>query len=145
MRVQIKVLVAASCVAAVVLGTSVAFAKPLSEQQWRKQANVFCKQSNVDLTAISDEALAGLGPNDQPTAAQAAAFAEQAGPSIEATIASIDALKEPKALKKDVKKFVVAARVATTTMQDDPLAALDETLFAPVNKIGKRLGLVCGG
>ena len=75
----------------------------------------------------------------------AAAFVEQAGPSIAQTIASIDALKEPKALKKDVKKFVVAATVVTTTMQDDPLGALDGTLFAPVNKIGKRLGLVCGG
>ena len=144
MSARSKVLVAGLVVAAVVLSTSVAFAKPLSEQQWRKQANVFCKQSNKDLSAISDEALAGLGPNDQPTVEQAAAFVAQAGPSIDQTIASIDALNEPKALRKDVKKFVAAENKASATMQDDPIAALDETLFAKVNKIGKQLGLVCG-
>jgi hypothetical protein len=29
-------------------------------------------------------------------------------------------------------------------MQEDRFAASDETLFAPANKIGKGLGLVCG-
>jgi hypothetical protein len=141
---RFKLLVAGLCVAAVVLSTSVAFAKPLSEKQWRKQANVICKQSNEDLSTISDEVLAGLGQNDQPTVEQMAAFVEQAAPSIEQTIASIDALKEPKALKKDVKKWLAAATEANTTWQEDPATALDDDLFGPANKIGKRLGVVCG-
>lgn len=141
---RVKVVVVGLMIAAVVLSTSVAFAKPLSEQRWRKQANVFCRQSNEDLAAIADEALAVLGPNDQPTVEQAAAFVAQAVPSIEQTIALIDALKEPKALKKDVKKFVAAVTKATAAMQANPAAALGGTVFAPANKIGKRLRLVCG-
>jgi hypothetical protein len=136
--------VAGLVVAAVVLSTSVAFAKPLSEQQWRKQANVFCKQSNKDLDTIYGEAFAGLGKNDTPTPEQLAAIAQQAGPSIAQTIASIDALNEPKALKQDVKKLVALATAAVTTMQADSSTVIDDKLFAKVNKVGKRLGLVCG-
>ena len=140
-----KLLVAGICVVGVVLSTSVAFAKPLSEQQWRKQANVFCKQSNKDVGAIGDAAYAGLGPNDQPTAAQNTAFSAQAGPRIEQTIASIDALNEPKALKKAVKKLVAVANDAVATMAANPSTNEDQALFDEVNKLSKRLGLVCGG
>jgi len=143
MRVRFKLLVAASCVAAVVLSTSVAFAKPLSEQQWRKQANVICKQSNKDLNSMSAEAFAGLGPNDQPTAEQYAAFIEQGGPSIRASLASIDALNEPKALKKDVKKMLGATLAALAVLEADPSADSD-AVFAKPTKLFKRLGLVCG-
>jgi len=144
MRARIKLLVAASCVAAVMLSTSVAFAKPLSEQQWRKQANVFCKQNNKEMNALSSVAFAGLGPNDQPTAEQLAAFTEQAVPAIEQTIAAIDALNEPKALKKDVKKLVALGYEAVAGMRTNP-GPENDAQFAKVNKIGKRLGLVCGG
>ena len=144
MRARIKLLVAASCVAAVVLSTSVAFAKPLSEQQWRKQANVFCKQNNKDMNALESTAFAGLGPNDQPTPEQLAAFTEQAVPAIEQTIAAIDALNEPKALKKDVKKLVALGYEAVAGMRTNP-GPENDAQFAKVNKIGKRLGLVCGG
>jgi hypothetical protein len=136
-------LVAGLVVAAVVLSTSVAFAKPLSEQQWRKQANVLCKQSNKDLNAIANEAFAGLGPNDQPTPEQYAAFIEQGGPSIRATLDAFDALNEPKALKKDVKKLVGVTLAALATLEADP--SLDsDAVFAKATKGFKRLGLVCG-
>jgi hypothetical protein len=136
-------LVAASCVAAVVLSTSVAFAKPLSEQQWRKQANVICKQSNEDLNAIANEAFSGLGANDEPTAEQYAAFVDQGGPSLRASLDSIDALNEPKALKKDVKKLLGATLAALATMEADP--SLDsDAVFAKPTKLAKQLGLVCG-
>jgi hypothetical protein len=135
--------VAASCVAAVVLSTSVAFAKPLSEQQWRKQANVLCKQSNKDLNAIANEVFSGLGANEQPTAEQYAAFVDQGGPSIEQTVASLDALNEPKALKKDVKKMLGVTLAALATMEADP--SLDsDAVFAKATKLFKRFGLVCG-
>ena len=140
---RFKLLVAGLVVAAVVLSTSVALAKPLSEQQWRKQANVLCKQSNEDLNAISNEIFVGLGPNDQPTAEQLTAFAEQAVPAIEQTIASIDALNEPKALKKDVEKLVALGNEAADGMRTN-MGPENDAQFAKVNKIGKRLGLVCG-
>jgi hypothetical protein len=144
MNVRSKVLmVLVAGVAAVVLSTSVAFAKPLSEQQWRKQANVFCKQNNKEMNALSSVAFAGLGPNDQPTPEKLAAFTEQAVPAIEQTIASIDALNEPKALKKDVKKLVALGYDAVAGMRTNP-GPENDAQFARVNKIGKRLGLVCG-
>jgi len=139
-----KLLVAGLVVAAVVLSTSVAFAKPLSEQQWRKQANVFCKQSNKDLEAIYGEAFADLGKNDVPTPEQVAVIAQKAGPSIEQTIASIDALNEPKSLKPKVKKWIASANEAVATLQADPSTAIDDNLFAKVNKLGKQLGVLCG-
>ena len=143
MSARSKVLVAGLVVAAVVLSTSVAFAKPLTEQQWRKQANVLCRQSNEDLNAISDEAFAGLGPNDQPTAEQYAAFLEKGDPSLRATLTSLEALNEPKALKKDVKKLVAGTLAALAILNADPSADSD-AVFAKPTKLFKRLGLVCG-
>ena len=144
MRARFKLLVAGLVVAAVVLSTSVAFAQPLSEHQWRKQANVFCKQNNKEMNALSSVAFAGLGPNDQPTAEQYAAFIDQGGPSIEQTVASLDALNEPKALKQKVKKWIASANDAAATLQADPSTAIDDKLFAKVNKLGKQLGVLCG-
>jgi hypothetical protein len=140
---RFKVLVAGLVVAAVVLSTSVAFAEPLSERQWRKQANVLCKQSNEDLNAISSEIFADLGPNDQPTAEQYAAFLAQGDPSIRATITSLEALNEPKALKKDVKKLAASTLAALAILKADPSADSD-AVFAKPTKLFKRLGLVCG-
>ena len=138
-----KLLVAGMCVAAVVLTTSVAFAKPLPEQQWRKQANVICAQSNQDIGTIGNNVYSGLGPNDQPTAAQNAAFAAQLGPSIRATVASLDALNEPKALKKAVKKVLRVSLAALATLQAAPVPD-SQPVFAKAAKLFKGLGLVCG-
>ena len=139
-----KFLVAGSIVASVVLCASVAFAQPLSEQEWRKQANVFCKQNNKDMNGIQAQVFAGLGRKDQPTAAQNAAFVAQAVPAIEQTIASIDALNEPKALKNDVKKLVALGNKAAAGMRTN-MGPENDAQWAKVNKISKRLGLVCGG
>ena len=71
-------------------------------------------------------------------------IAQKAGPSIEQTIASIDALNEPKALKKAVKKLIAVANDAVATMAANPSTAIDDKLFAKVNKLGKQLGVLCG-
>jgi hypothetical protein len=137
-----KVLVLGSIVAAVVVSTTVAFAKPLSEQQWRKQADAVCKQVGRDLDEIGNQVAPNLGPNEQPSVEQFAAFMEQAGPVFDQAITDIDALNEPKALKKDVKKFEVATAAAVTTLQADPsLLAGSSDPFAKANKVAKRLGL----
>jgi hypothetical protein len=141
-----KALLGGSIVAVVVLSTSVAFAKPLSEQQWKKQGNAVCKQVNKDLDALGNQVFAGLGPHDQPSAEQVQAFVEQFAPIIKGAIASIDALKEPAALKKDVKRFEAAANDAVAQVEANPsvLANDKSDPFAKTNKIARRLGLkVC--
>jgi len=141
-----KALVAGSVVAVVVLSASAALAKPLSEQQWRKQGNAVCKQVNKELDALGNEIFAGLGPHDQPSVEQVQAFAEQFAPVIKDAIASIDALKEPAALKKDVKRFKAAANDAVAHVEANPSVLLNEKSdpFAKVNKIARKLGLkVC--
>jgi ATP-dependent exoDNAse (exonuclease V) beta subunit len=145
---RFKVFVAGSIVAALVLGTSVAFAEPLSEQQWRKQANSVCKQLDKDLDEIADEFYADLDENEEPTPKQFAALAKQASPLFEEGLASIDALNEPKALKKDFKKFEAAVSEAVAAIQADPSAFTDggENPFARSDKIAQRLGLrACTG
>jgi hypothetical protein len=140
---RFKVFVAGSIVAALVLGTSVAFAKPLSEQQWRKQANSVCKQLDKDLDEIADPFYAELDENEEPTRKQFAALAKQARPLFEQALASIDALDEPKALKKGIKQFEAAVSEAVAAMEDGPSAFTDgdENPFAKSDKIAQRLGL----
>ena len=137
-----KVVVLLSIVAAVVVTTTVAVAKPLSEQQWRKQADAVCKQVGRDLDEIGSQVGPNLGPNELPSAEQFGAFMEQAGPVFEQAIADIDALDEPKALKKDVKKFEVATAAVVVRLQADPsLLGGSSDPFAKATKIAKRLGL----
>ena len=140
---RIKMLVAgALVVAAVVVGTSAAFAKPLSERQWRQQADAVCKQVGKDLDELGSQVAPELGQNDQPSVEQFAAFMDQAGPVFEQAFAAIDDLNEPKALKKDVKKFEVATAAAVIRLQADPsLLAGSADPFAKANKIARRLGL----
>jgi hypothetical protein len=129
-------------VAAVVVGTSAAFAKPLSERQWRQQADAVCKQVGKDLDELGSQVAPELGQNDQPSVEQFAAFMDQAGPVFEQALAAIDDLNEPKALKKDVKKFEVATAAAVIRLQADPsLLAGSADPFAKANKIARRLGL----
>jgi hypothetical protein len=143
---RIKLFVGVSIAAAIVLSTSVALAKPLSEQQWRKQANSVCKQANKDLDAIGNETFAGLGENEEPSAEQQAAFAAQFVPVIEEALTAIGALKEPNALKDDVKKFESAVSETIAAIEADPSLLVGNTdPFAKVDKIARRIGLkACG-
>lgn len=140
---RFRLFVAGTLGAVVVLSASGALAAPLSEQQWRKQANSVCKQLDRDLDEIADEFYADLDENEEPTPEQFAALAKQASPLFEEALASIDALNEPKALKKDFKKFEAAVSDAVAAFQDGPSAFTDgaENPFARSDKIARRLGL----
>jgi hypothetical protein len=133
--------VAGTAVAVVVLSASGALAAPLSEQKWRKQGNAICKQANKSLTEVALEVFAGLGPDEEPSAEQAAVYVEQFIPTIEGAVSAIDALKEPAALKKDVKKFKAEVAEALDALEADPLAAVNSDPFKGVDKIARKLGL----
>ena len=101
-----------------------------------------CKQVGKDLDELGSQVAPELGQNDQPSVEQFAAFMDQAGPVFEQALAAIDDLNEPKALKKDVKKFEVATAAAVIRLQADPsLLAGSADPFAKANKIARRLGL----
>lgn len=145
---RIKVLVATSVVAIVALTTSVALAKPLSGAQWKQQANAVCKQVNKEINTIDHEVFAGLGRNEEPSNELKATFLARFEPAIEDAVTSIDALAEPKALKKDVKSFKAAVSKALTSLEADPATGFGggTNPFAKVDKIAKRLGLkACAG
>jgi hypothetical protein len=139
---HIRLLGAGSVVAIAVLSASVALAAPLSEEKWRKQGNKICKQTNKELDEIGNEAFGDLGPDEEPSDEQLTAFVEQFVPAIEGAVSSIDALNEPKSVKKDLKKFKAAVARALDTIEADPTAvAGGKDPFAKVDKIIKVLGL----
>ena len=140
---RIRGAAAASVVAVVTLTAGVALAAPLTESQWKKQANAFCKQVNKELEPIQRELFAGLGEDERPSPEQISAYVEQFVPVIEDAVASIDALNEPKSLKSGVKKFKAAVADALASVQDDPDAAFagNNDPFANANKVARKLGL----
>lgn len=124
--------------------SSPALAKPLSDQQWRKQANVTCKQFHADRGAILPSS--GLSVVGKPDLARG--YVEQAVPLYEELITSIDSLEEPKARKKAVKAFVTALTAALETIESNPLAAFSafDDPFVEANSVAKNLRLrSCGG
>ena len=138
---RLRLIVAGTLAAVVVVSASGALAAPLSEQKWRKQGNAICKQTNKEIDEIGNEVFPDLGQDREPSAEEAAAFVEQFVPTIEGAVSSIDALKEPAALKKDVKKFKAEVAKALAALEADPLALVDTDPFRDVDKIAKKLGL----
>ena len=140
---RIRGAAAALVVAVVVLSAGVALAAPLSESQWKKQANALCKQVNKQLGPIQQEVFAGLGENEQPSPEQFSAYLAQSLPVIEDGVASIDALNEPKSLKRGVKKFKVAVADTLATIEADPVAVLsgNNDPFAKADKAALKIGL----
>jgi hypothetical protein len=124
----------------VLVHTGVAQARPLSEKDWRKQANAICKQIDTDLEAAADEALAELDPNTEPTAEQLAVYLREFIPVMRGGITSIAALEEPAALRKDVKRLKASVLLALAVLERDP-ANDEEDLFDEAARITKKLGL----
>lgn len=143
MNYIIKVVAATSIIAVVAVTSGTAFAKPLSEAQWKRQANAVCKQTNKDIDEVTNEVFAGLGDNEQPSPEQVSAWVDRFVPLARKAIASIDALNEPNAFKGTVKKLKAAISEAVTAIETDPVAAFnyEHDPFAKANKIARKLGL----
>jgi len=143
MRHVIKALAATSIVTVVTMSGGTAFGRPLSEVQWKKQANAVCKQTNKDVEELDNEIFASLGENEQPSPEQVSAWVDRFAPIARKAIASINALNEPQALKSTVKKLVAATSEAVEEIETDPVAAFsyEHDPFSKVNKIARKLGL----
>ena len=119
-----------------------ALAKPLTEKQWRRQANAICTQVGNEIGALDAELLQDYV---QSTPEQVAAFVERAVPVFSEGIAAIDALNEPRALHADVKRLVRTATKELDAVLDSP-SILTETqgdALPKTGKISKKLGITC--
>lgn len=143
MKHVIKALAATSIISVVTMTGGAAFAKPLSEAQWKKQANAVCKHTNKDIEELNNEVFAGLGENEQPSPEQVSAWVDRFAPIARKAVASVEALNEPQALRSTVKKLAAAISQAVTEIETRPVAAFnyEHDPFAKVNKIARKLGL----
>jgi hypothetical protein len=136
-------LVAVVVAALVVLGTASAYAKPLSEKNWRKQASAICNRTNRDIGAIDAEVFVDY---TEPTPEQLSSFLDQALPVFDRAVAAIDALDEPKALKRDVKRLVAAATAELEALRTNPqlLIETEGNAIPRTTKISRKLRITCG-
>jgi len=102
----------------------VAFAKPLSESQWRKKATAICHQINDEVADAGNEVFADLGPQEEPSTAELTTFVEQVLPVIEEALVSINKLAEPKSLRKGITKFNREVTEVMIALDEDPTVLL---------------------
>jgi hypothetical protein len=128
----------------VVLATAgPALAKPLTEKQWRRQANAICVQVGNEIGALDAELLEDYV---RATPEQAAVFVGRAVPVFAEGIAAIDALDEPKALSADVKRLVRTTTKELRAVRDNPsiLIETEGNALPKSGRISAALGIKCG-
>ena len=139
---SVKVIVVVSVVGVVVGTAGTAFAKPLTETQWKKQGNTICRQINNEINEIGNEAFAELGQDEEPTEAQLTAYVEQLQPVISNGLVSINKLQEPKSVRKGLTKFNREVTEVLVALDDDPTILLgNEDPFEDASKAAKAVGL----
>ena len=141
---HIRGLAAAAAVAVLItMAGGTAFAKPLSESQWKKRANAVCTQVNKDIDQLTSEVFPSVDERNNASPEQVSAWVERFAPIVRDAIAAIDGLREPKSLQRSVKKFKVAISEAVAEIEHDPVQAFnyEHDPFAKPNKIAKKLGL----
>jgi hypothetical protein len=139
---SVKMVVAVAVVGVVVGAAGTAFAKPLTESQWKKQGNAICRQINNEINDIGNEAFAELGPDEEPSAAQLTAYVEQLLPAIETGLVSINKLQEPKSVRKGLTRFNREVTGVLVALDDDPTILLgNEDPFEDAGKAAKAVGL----
>jgi hypothetical protein len=121
-----------------VAGTAVsAFAQPLSNSEFKKQAN-----------AAAEQAFGSLPKGQEPSPEQFAAFAAVLIPNVAQQVEDVAALEAPKSLKAKVNKLIKTARATVAKVTANPSLLADEKHdpFAATNKQAKKLGLKeCAG
>ena len=123
-----------------VVGARVA-TKPMSEKQWRKTTNRICRQTEALAGEASNQAFAGVGPDEQPSIEQLAAWVALIEPVVQQRIDSIDALKEPTALKKKVNKLLKTTRSELAALVADPSRGLEGNPLSGAALASNKLGL----
>ena len=128
----------ASAIVVVAASAVAGHAEALPDREWRQRASAVCTRFHADRTeVVPASGLAVVSPED------AQRYVEQAVPLYEQLSDDIDALREPKSRRKQVKLFVTTVNDAVATITANPLAAFSafEDPFADANRVAKRLEL----
>jgi hypothetical protein len=121
---------------------SAAAAKPLTANQFKKEANAICAEGNEELDALAEQVFGDLAEDEVPDEATLQEWADAFVPNIEGQIEDIDALEEPKSLSKKVDKFLAEALRALDVVEDDPSILTGDTdPFAKTSKLANKVGL----
>jgi len=115
--------------------------KPLPVKTWRKTANDICRQSGILLGDIADEVFVDLPQDEQPSLDLMTAYVEQLAPVVQQQIDSIDALQEPKNLRKKVARMLTTAQDELDALVDDPSIGLEANPFSATELAATKLKL----
>lgn len=99
-----------------------AWAKPLSEKQWKKQADtVICRHFKTDRLAVLPVSGGSIFASKKFD--EAKRYVDQAAPLYDELIASLDSLQEPKSRAKAVKAFLTELTISVAAIRSDPMSA----------------------
>ncbi|HEU5301368.1 MAG TPA: hypothetical protein VFW06_03915 [Acidimicrobiia bacterium] len=115
--------------------------KPLPVKTWRKAANDICRQSGILRSDIADEVFVDLPADAQPSIELMTAYVEQIEPVVQQQIDSIDALQEPKNLRKKVGRMLATAQDELDALVEDPSIGLEANPFSATELAAKKLKL----
>lgn len=115
--------------------------KPLPVKTWRKTANDICRQSGILLGEIGDEVFVDLPPDEQPSLELMTTYVQQIEPVVQQQIDSIDALPEPKNLRKKVSRLLATTQRELDALVDDPSTGLEANPFSATVLASKKLEL----
>jgi hypothetical protein len=99
----------------------------LSEAEFQDQANAICEDGNAEIDEQAEEYFEGTGPNEQPSAEQAEAFAEEVVvPGVQGQIDDIRALEAPEDVQDDLDAALDDAEAVVDEIAVDPTVITSE-------------------
>lgn len=115
--------------------------KPLPVKTWRKTANDICRQSGILRGDIGDEVFVDLPPDEQPSLELMTTYVQQLESVVQQQIDSIDALQEPKNLRKKVARLLATTQRELDALVADPSIGLEANPFSATELASKKLEL----
>ncbi len=117
-----------------------AAAAPLTDSQFKKQANAICKGGDKETEAIFETAF----PNQQsePDPSAIAAVVPQVLESISSQIAAVGALEPSKKLQPKVSAFLEQAKADVGAVAANP-TSFDEKSFVKTKKLARKIPIKC--
>lgn len=114
---------------------------PLPEKVWRTAANDICRQSVILRGEIADEVFGGLEPDGTPSVELMTSYVTQIEPVVQQQIDSIDALREPRKLRKKVGALLDTAQDELDALVADPAIGVETNPFGATELAAGKLKL----
>lgn len=114
----------------------------LTEKQFRRDANLLCRATNVAITQVFEDAFKDVGSGAALPPDQIAAAATGAVQLLRTMLDRVEQLDGPAAFEKQVDRMLDQYRAVTDRIEDDPQIIFDEGgIFGKPDKVAARLGL----